>query len=107
MIRRPPRSTLFPYTTLFRSILQVVELVGALHEDRRCEGPIRLPELDLGVDDVLHVGAAGIRKDASVAEGSRPPLEPPLGPAGHLARLQRVDGTGHQAVVVLPGLVGE
>src|SRR2546428_8727896 len=27
MIRRPPRSTLFPYTTLFRS-----ELVGAVHD---------------------------------------------------------------------------
>src|SRR5256885_12147795 len=25
MIRRPPRSTLFPYTTLFRSILQIVK----------------------------------------------------------------------------------
>src|SRR3712207_8333214 len=25
MIRRPPRSTLFPYTTLFRSIIPVVE----------------------------------------------------------------------------------
>src|SRR2546430_11192103 len=25
MIRRPPRSTLFPYTTLFRSVLHVVE----------------------------------------------------------------------------------
>jgi len=25
MIRRPPRSTLFPYTTLFRSVLGVVE----------------------------------------------------------------------------------
>src|SRR3989449_7779297 len=25
MIRRPPRSTLFPYTTLFRSILAVIE----------------------------------------------------------------------------------
>src|SRR5258708_18825127 len=25
MIRRPPRSTLFPYTTLFRSPLQVVD----------------------------------------------------------------------------------
>src|SRR2546427_11378174 len=24
MIRRPPRSTLFPYTTLFRSVLQLV-----------------------------------------------------------------------------------
>src|SRR3712207_7332733 len=28
MIRRPPRSTLFPYTTLFRSILGVTVLVG-------------------------------------------------------------------------------
>src|ERR1035441_8729214 len=26
MIRRPPRSTLFPYTTLFRSILHVVQI---------------------------------------------------------------------------------
>src|SRR2546422_6146701 len=25
MIRRPPRSTLFPYTTLFRSVLQQLE----------------------------------------------------------------------------------
>src|SRR3712207_7544425 len=25
MIRRPPRSTLFPYTTLFRSILELAE----------------------------------------------------------------------------------
>src|SRR3712207_7710203 len=30
MIRRPPRSTLFPYTTLFRS---VVRLSGALEEN--------------------------------------------------------------------------
>src|SRR5256885_2766553 len=27
MIRRPPRSTLFPYTTLFRSLLAVAEVV--------------------------------------------------------------------------------
>src|SRR5256885_10410547 len=26
MIRRPPRSTLFPYTTLFRSVVQVARL---------------------------------------------------------------------------------
>src|SRR3712207_8047088 len=34
MIRRPPRSTLFPYTTLFRSLLRqrhaLLELLGAL-----------------------------------------------------------------------------
>src|SRR2546427_232422 len=29
MIRRPPRSTLFPYTTLFRSGLQIVGRGGA------------------------------------------------------------------------------
>src|SRR5438445_11336026 len=30
MIRRPPRSTLFPYTTLFRSYTDVRQLDGAL-----------------------------------------------------------------------------
>src|SRR5258707_5874224 len=29
MIRRPPRSTLFPYTTLFRSLQKQVELASA------------------------------------------------------------------------------
>src|SRR2546426_633850 len=37
MIRRPPRSTLFPYTTLFRSILV------APHDERRCRDPIESP----------------------------------------------------------------
>src|SRR5256712_7600882 len=32
MIRRPPRSTLFPYTTLFRSVLVLVRGDHALHE---------------------------------------------------------------------------
>src|SRR5256886_12649543 len=59
MIRRPPRSTLFPYTTLFRSPLGeqllTLEPLGArdvLHEDagvgdallQRLEGRARQPE---------------------------------------------------------------
>src|SRR5256885_12683110 len=35
MIRRPPRSTLFPYTTLFRSHPSVF---GRDHRDRLCPG---------------------------------------------------------------------
>src|SRR5436309_10824170 len=35
MIRRPPRSTLFPYTTLFRSLSAV-----ALHQPRRGREPL-------------------------------------------------------------------
>src|SRR2546425_9172309 len=45
MIRRPPRSTLFPYTTLFRSLdetLTVIALgvVGSLHQTLRSTNPI-------------------------------------------------------------------
>src|SRR2546430_11388604 len=36
MIRRPPRSTLFPYTTLFRSVNIRVQLVSHISEARRC-----------------------------------------------------------------------
>src|SRR2546426_10155253 len=35
MIRRPPRSTLFPYTTLFRSVLELALLVLALDHEVR------------------------------------------------------------------------
>src|SRR2546422_6706835 len=35
MIRRPPRSTLFPYTTLFRSVLARIEGVAHAEDGRR------------------------------------------------------------------------
>src|SRR2546422_2665103 len=41
MIRRPPRSTLFPYTTLFRSLsfrVQLLECGLAVVETRKCNG---------------------------------------------------------------------
>src|SRR2546425_7863188 len=49
MIRRPPRSTLFPYTTLFRSLIEhdVVGLDVAVHDPalvRVREGPGDLDE---------------------------------------------------------------
>src|SRR2546429_5864168 len=42
MIRRPPRSTLFPYTTLFRS--PVLRATASPHRWRRRPAPARLPE---------------------------------------------------------------
>src|SRR2546427_2441805 len=36
MLRRPPRSTLFPYTTLFRSLHS--EQMSSLHVPPRCPG---------------------------------------------------------------------
>src|SRR5688572_31606325 len=39
MIRRPPRSTLFPYTTLFRSVVE--QRVRRRHEFRRAAAGVR------------------------------------------------------------------
>src|SRR2546430_12434577 len=36
MIRRPPRSTLFPYTTLFRSLAEAIKQLEAI-EHPQCE----------------------------------------------------------------------
>src|SRR2546426_6741274 len=65
MIRRPPRSTLFPYTTLFRS---PAEVMG--------EGDLGVPHLVRGVAaelpyELVDLGTAG-RADR-VALGDEPP----------------------------------
>src|SRR3712207_7039594 len=52
MIRRPPRSTLFPYTTLFRSLFH-----GVRHDDRQA-GQAILGELSGRRDPVYETGAA-------------------------------------------------
>src|SRR2546422_8627939 len=40
MIRRPPRSTLFPYTTLFRSLAVVGVAITGLSQLRRTQGEL-------------------------------------------------------------------
>src|SRR2546425_8759014 len=51
MIRRPPRSTLFPYTTLFRSRDRLVRVVDEVHEHLldlvAVHLDVREPRLDL------------------------------------------------------------
>src|SRR3712207_8543579 len=58
MIRRPPRSTLFPYTTLFRSI--VASGVSALNPEIMGLGPIEasrqaLQRAGLSIEDIDQV----------------------------------------------------
>src|SRR2546426_10616497 len=95
MIRRPPRSTLFPYTTLFRSIrrvsppypsladvgflgvyvcflVAVTKLVGA--------APRRRFDYELLIDTVLVTLTAGARAHQFL-------LQPPFDPAGHAPSL--------------------
>src|SRR5438093_8099980 len=90
MIRRPPRSTLFPYTTLFRSLrgrlgppegveatVEGRDLLGATHEDR-LEGEVELAAVaDVEVIERTH----GVRRvdqgdrEAVLAEQRREPRD--------------------------------
>src|SRR2546428_10000593 len=50
MIRRPPRSTLFPYTTLFRSVVEVEPPGDPTLEESLLEGVLEAPEVLLKVE---------------------------------------------------------
>src|SRR3712207_7936936 len=64
MIRRPPRATLFPYTTLFRSAAsgRSVEVVDVQVERVQHE------PVDAAVGDVFQVGAFAIRNPVAAAD---------------------------------------
>src|SRR2546426_7719070 len=74
MIRRPPRSTLFPYTTLFRS----VQDAALLHQEKRAHG-------------------AGVRV-LDLTEGDAPALPPDRKPG----RLPRVRSEEHTSELQSP-----
>src|SRR3712207_8669442 len=67
MIRRPPRSTLFPYTTRFRSVLQAVVHLVQVPVPRFVDvvgGPLRVP-IDVAAHhvDVPVAGVEGLHVD--------------------------------------------
>src|SRR3989475_12586341 len=61
MIRRPPRSTLFPYTTLFRSRLRVLSSF-----QEQGEGTLITFEEDTKMEDALISGIAFNRDEAKI-----------------------------------------
>src|SRR3712207_9451742 len=75
MIRRPPRSTLFPYTTLFRSALDLVEAAGVPDHDHVA----RLLGRGLRVHAALHRQAVALARVALGAGGE--PALPGVWPA--------------------------
>src|SRR3712207_8374466 len=58
MIRRPPRSTLFPYTTLFRSLGHPAQRTRRRGPELRCAGHPPRPEL-LGLGGVPEARQGG------------------------------------------------
>src|SRR3712207_7188418 len=67
MIRRPPRSTLFPYTTLFRSLRQAGLLGQQLHEVGLGEGGHGGVLLGTGVRNGRRGGGLAVRHEVQRA----------------------------------------
>src|SRR3712207_7427235 len=67
MIRRPPRSTLFPYTTLFRSHLLhlrgIESVVLELRSRQEVETTVRAGVLEDGTAELLRETGVGERMD--------------------------------------------
>src|SRR3712207_8354286 len=63
MIRRPPRSTLFPYTTLFRSSTAAEAHARLFAEDER-DGRARRRHRDGGADQLVRAGVPDAERGA-------------------------------------------
>src|SRR5256885_15152779 len=79
MIRRPPRSTLFPYTTLFRSLLRERnnDALGQSFDERlfACGGNCiwqRFGHIREHTEDALLLDRAGARKLAPIGNSDSP-----------------------------------
>src|SRR2546425_10633196 len=77
MIRRPPRSTLFPYTTLFRSWIDGDHVYEAVKQDLALFRPYLAPGAIVAMHDVLGTWPGPLRVFVEDVLGSDD-----FGPAG-------------------------
>src|SRR5947209_13684919 len=95
IIRRPPRSTLFPYTTLFRSILALTVVGGfsffALGVDR-------FPKIDIPTVSVTttNTGAAPVEMETEVTDV----LEGAVNTATGIDELRSSSSTGRSSITI-------
>src|ERR1039458_10680158 len=79
MIRRPPRSTLFPYTTLFRSVAEHAVEQGALrlerhsHTDSAQDHRLRCPQAEDTTLRLMDYGHARFHAWGAAGSGSHMP----------------------------------
>src|SRR3546814_20060121 len=109
MIRRPPRSTrtdtLFPYTTLFRSVEACLDAFG-LHEERRGAAPgaeQQRAAAKLVIVDADHATVARGVDDVRSVEAGGADVRPVAGACAAKRRAKRVGAVFHHQPPVLFG----
>src|SRR2546421_5912386 len=71
MIRRPPRSTLFPYTTLFRSLLQAGAGRAVLRAHLRSGEGLGVPLRQVQADPLPRRDLRSLRRRGDAVQGDR------------------------------------
>src|SRR2546422_2965226 len=97
MIRRPPRSTLFPYTTLFRSICSAGDL----------EGDARRGERALGPHDALRDGGLRYQEGPRDLVGREAAEQPERERHACFGREYRMTGCEHEAEQIVADVIVE
>src|SRR3712207_7322768 len=106
MIRRPPRSTLFPYTTLFRSARVGAEVLRARLVDRYLIDAEQQAARVQIVTEGLHAAREALRVGAEVAGGVPVGVEPavvdddvPVAEVAHAGADEGIGGVVQQRLV--------
>src|SRR2546427_12193647 len=104
MIRRPPRSTLFPYTTLFRSVEDHVGVIESGEDERRWQCAAR-PQFAQYLDSAL-AGHADVeeqyvhRRLRNAFHGLAPVARLAYDANAVFHLEQRADALAHQQLIV-------
>src|SRR6266542_5747340 len=108
MIRRPPRSTLFPYTTLFRSVLEVARARGGVADVADGGSAGQLGE-HVGGEDVGDEPHAPVDVERAAVRGHDPGrllaavlqgVQPEVGEVGGFVALAEGPGAEDAALVL-------
>src|SRR3712207_9387792 len=94
MIRRPPRATLFPYTTLFRSWSSGVPHRGGRVPDGLLDVGVAGAPAEVAADQVVHLLLGDLRRGV-----------PPLEPGGDRHEEARRAETALQGVALAEGIL--
>src|SRR2546422_5628993 len=91
MIRRPPRSTLFPYTTLFRSALGAIESAQQKTDSHDCRGAGAAADARA----IARFGAKAAERSNGRSRTAGGPLEGAAGRGSTTDTAARVKVAGH------------
>src|SRR5688500_8341787 len=94
-----------PRGEMFSRIRHSEKFFGPVSQHGRRERAEWFSELDLRIDDILHIRPPRIRQNTAVAQRAWPPFKPSLRPADNFPFLKPVNRVGDQLFFIFYGPV--